>query len=176
MSAQVWVRGTLALVGLLWLVPALPAVPATAPAPAPVDFTLPGVDGLTHKLSDYRGKWVIVNYWATWCPPCLEELPELERFSVQNRNDAVVLGVNFERISQRRLKQFVVAHGIHYPVLYTEPTPMTSLGPVWGLPTTYIVDPKGIVVGHHTGPLTEKVLEEFIQSMERSAATRPVGH
>ncbi|MEW8429404.1 MAG: TlpA family protein disulfide reductase, partial [gamma proteobacterium symbiont of Ctena orbiculata] len=63
-----------------------------------VDFELPGLDGKRYRLSDYRGKWVLVNYWATWCPSCREELPELEVFHNNHKDtDAVVLGVAMER-------------------------------------------------------------------------------
>lgn len=164
-SAHVRTRWVLALLGALWFTPAALA--------APVDFTLPGLDGVTHKLSDYRGQWVVVNYWATWCPPCREEIPQLERFSRRNRGRAVVLGIDFEHIGTAQLKHFVKAHGIHYPILRMDPKPVTALGPVWGLPTTYIVDPKGSIVGHHTGPLTDRILEEFIQSVAQSAAQKP---
>jgi hypothetical protein len=58
-----------------------------------VDFRLDGLDGREHRLSDYRGKWVVVNYWATWCPPCLEEMPELEIFHNAHRESALVLGM-----------------------------------------------------------------------------------
>ncbi|MES9935022.1 MAG: TlpA disulfide reductase family protein, partial [Sedimenticola sp.] len=52
----------------------------------PADFSLPDLDGRTVKLSEFRGKWVVVNYWATWCPPCVEEMPELELFHSQNKD------------------------------------------------------------------------------------------
>lgn len=160
-SARVRTRAVLALFGALCLAPAAFA------AAAPVDFTLPGLNGVTHKLSDYRGKWVVVNFWATWCPPCNEEIPQLERFSRENAKRAVVLGVAFEDIGATQLKHFVKAKGIGYPVLMMTPKPVTALGPVWGLPTTYIVDPKGKIVGHHTGPLTDRILDEFINGMTR---------
>ncbi len=156
----------LALLGVLCLAPAAFG--------AGVDFTLPGLDGAPHRLSEYRGKWVVVNYWATWCPPCREEIPQLERFSRRNRAHAVVLGVAFEQIGAAQLKHFVKAHGITYPILRMVPKPVTSLGPVWGLPTTYIVDPKGKVVGHHTGPLTARILEEFIASLRAGPRARAV--
>ena len=73
-----------------------------------VDFELAGLEGKRHKLSDYRGKWVVVNYWATWCPPCLEEMPELEMFHNNHKDkDAIVLGVNLEKIDAALLRGFV---------------------------------------------------------------------
>ena len=63
----------------------------------PVEYSLPDLDGKMHSLADYRGKWVIVNYWATWCPPCQEEIPDLVNFHDSHKDDdAVVLGINLE--------------------------------------------------------------------------------
>ena len=66
----------------------------------PVDFTLPDLEGKPVSLSDYRGKWVIVNYWATWCPPCLEEIPDLVDLYENNRDKLVVLGVDHEEVTR----------------------------------------------------------------------------
>ncbi|MDX1654198.1 MAG: TlpA disulfide reductase family protein, partial [Candidatus Competibacteraceae bacterium] len=95
----------------LWL--ALLLVPTLAWATQTVDFQLPGLDGQPVKLSDYRGRWVVLNFWATWCPPCLEEMPELEAF---HRSDsAVVVGVNFETVDREVLADFVADLAISYP-------------------------------------------------------------
>ena len=92
---------------------------------------------MEHKLSDYRGKWVVVNYWATWCPPCLTEIPELVDFHEDHKDkDAVVVGVNFENIGVNGLKQFVDEYFMNYPVLRTKPGPNSALGPIPGLPPT----------------------------------------
>ena len=129
----------------------------------PTDFTLSDPDGVKHKLSDYRGKWVLVNYWATWCPPCLEEIPELINFHEAHKDkDAVVIGVNFEDINPKKLKQFIEDNFILYPVLMTKPAPSSALGDIPGLPTSYLVSPKGEVVARQVGPITGKALEEFI--------------
>lgn len=131
-----------------------------------VDFELKGLDGKSYRLSDYRGKWVLVNYWATWCPPCREELPELEVFHNNHKdNDAVVLGVAMERIEIPRLKAFVDEQFLSYPILITEPAARTELGRVPGLPTSFLVNPKGELVARQVGPLTLKDLESFIDSM-----------
>jgi Peroxiredoxin len=127
------------------------------------EFSLPDLNGVTHHLTDYRGKWVVVNYWATWCPPCLKEIPELVDFYKQHKNsDTVVLGINMEDISLDRLKAFVKHYFISYPVLRMELTPMTVLGPVPALPTTYVVSPTGEVVARHVGPVSTQILESFI--------------
>ena len=108
-----------------------------------VDFVLDDLDGNQRRLSEFRGKWVLVNYWATWCPPCLEEMPELEMFHNRHKaRDAVVLGVKMEPIEIGRLKAFV-----------EEP----------GLPTSYLVSPQGEVVARQVGAVTAEMLEAFLE-------------
>ena len=132
-----------------------------------VDFALPDVDGKMHRLSDFRGKWVIVNYWATWCPPCLEELPELAEFHEAHKDhDAVVVGVDLEDIYIDRLRRFIEDYFIPYPVLRQTPTRYTALGRVPGLPTTFIVSPSGKVVAHQVGALTRTALEEYLEEQQ----------
>lgn len=133
----------------------------------PVDFELEGLDGETYKLSDYRGKWVLVNYWATWCPPCREELPELEVFHNNHKDkDAVVLGVAMERISKERLQKFVDDQFLSYPILMMNPAASTELGRVPGLPTSYLINPKGELAARQVGPVTLEDLEAFIHQKD----------
>ncbi|GAB6042756.1 TlpA family protein disulfide reductase [Endothiovibrio diazotrophicus] len=146
------------------------ALPASAAKPA---FSGEDIEGVTHHLADYRGKWVVVNFWATWCPPCLEELPELVAFhDAHAAKDAVVLGVNAEDVAVERLRQFVDDYLISYPVL-TDPVPAErALGRLRGLPTTVLLSPTGEVVFRHAGAVTQRALERMIeragQSEERS--------
>jgi peroxiredoxin len=137
----------------------------------PVDFELPGLDGKTYRLSDYRGKWVLVNYWATWCPPCREELPELEVFHANHKDkDAVVLGVAMERIKKERLQAFVDEQFLSYPILMMKPAASTELGRVPGLPTSYLINPQGELSARQVGPVTVQDLESFIKSESKSDA------
>lgn len=130
----------------------------------PIDFTLPTTDGNTLSLSDYRGKWVIVNYWATWCPPCLEEIPDLMTFHERFQDtEAVVLGVNHEDIPLEQLKVFMDDYFVSYPVVRTNGIdPAHERLPIGGLPTTYIISPEGEPVARQVGTITSDAIEAFI--------------
>lgn len=142
----------------------------------PVDFSLPDLDGKVHKLSDYRGKWVVVNYWATWCPPCLTEIPELVNFHEEHQNkDAVVLGVGFEDVDHATLKLFVEDYFINYPILQEKPARQSVMGDIPGLPTTFIVSPKGKIVARQVGSVTAELLNGFISSQKPGHFQRQVG-
>ena len=132
------------------------------------DFTLPDLDGRAQSLSDYRGRWVLVNYWATWCPPCREELPELEVFHNGAEGRAVVLGVNMEAIEKPALRAFVEQQFLSYPILVASDRPGRDqlIGPVDGLPTSYLVAPDGEIVARQVGPVTAEAIRAFIERYE----------
>ena len=132
------------------------------------DFSYLDMEGKRHTLTQYKGKWVVVNYWATWCPPCLEEMPELEIFHTNRFPDsAVVLGVNMEDISHEDIAAFVEEQFISFPILPAGENATPHLGPIPGLPTTFLVAPSGDVVARQVGGLTAKMLETFIENYEQ---------
>jgi peroxiredoxin len=140
-----------------------------------VDYQLPDLDGQMQSFDQYQGKWVIVNYWATWCGTCMKELPDLVSMHEGNKDkDIVVVGVNFESIGNEQLKTFVAEQSIPYPVLRSEPIPVTALGKVPALPTTYIIDPDGKVVAGEVGLVSRQDLEDYIASKktEKASANR----
>jgi len=138
----------------------------------PVDYSLPDVNGKKHSLADYKGKWVIVNYWATWCPPCQEEIPDLVEFHDRHKDDdAVVIGINFEDIGEEQLTAFVDSFLISYPILRSEPLAETPLGTIPGLPTTFIIAPDGSPVARQVGPVTGQQLDDYIARKKKAAGS-----
>jgi thiol-disulfide isomerase/thioredoxin len=128
------------------------------------DFTAVDINGDWRKLTDYRGKWVVVNFWASWCAPCREEMPDLTRFHSKHKDsDAIVLGINHEDdLDKKELRRVVTALKIQYPVLLSNPDILKNLGPVTVLPTTYLIRPNGEIAAWIEGPITAEKIEKFI--------------
>jgi thiol-disulfide isomerase/thioredoxin len=142
----------------------LVAIPTIAMA---VDMPLTDVHGNKVNLNSYQGQWVVVNYWATWCPPCIVEMPELQDFHDDHSGkDAVVLGINTELIGKQQLLEFLDDYFITYPVFVSEPIQQSELGEIPGLPTTFLVSPQGEVVARQVGPVTREMIEQFIQKWD----------
>jgi thiol-disulfide isomerase/thioredoxin len=128
------------------------------------DLDLKDLDGKLHKLSDYRGKWIVVNYWATWCPPCRREIPDLVEFHEKHKeHDAVVLGVNHEYATLKELKNFKKKYNMSYPVLQATPRTPSIDREIRGLPTTYLVNPEGKIVAVQSGPISAGMLESYLK-------------
>jgi len=137
------------------------------------DFAMADLDGKVHQLADYRGRWVILNYWATWCPPCVEEIPELVAYQAAHP-EQVVLGINFEVIEAERVRAFAAEAGINYPVLPTNDGP-PDFAQLRGLPTTVIITPAGELIAEHVGPLTRQMLEDFIGAEQANPGNAELG-
>ncbi|MCP4982202.1 MAG: TlpA family protein disulfide reductase [Gammaproteobacteria bacterium] len=132
-----------------------------------VDMPLTDVQGNKVNLSSYEGRWVVVNYWATWCPPCIVEMPELQAFHDQHVDkDALVLGINTELIGKQQLLDFLEDYFITYPVFVSKPIQQSELGLIPGLPTTFLVSPRGKVVARQVGPVTRDMIEQFIENWD----------
>lgn len=125
-------------------------LPLAEPFVAP-DFALKGEDGKTYRLSDYRGKVVVLNFWATWCPPCRYEMPSMERAhqKVQGE-DIVILAVNVGE-SADQVFAFTGQYPVTFPLPLDTDSAVIQKYPVIGLPTTFIIDPRGIITHRAIG-------------------------
>lgn len=131
----------------------------TAPA---IDFTLDELDGQPRRLSEWRGQWVVVNYWATWCAPCRKEIPDLSTLH-DARDDLTVLGLAFEDTDVEVFREFLDAFPASYPILTVDVyDPPAALGAPMALPTTYLVDPQGRLVETWIGPITSTTVLDRI--------------
>ena len=121
-----------------------------------VDFELPDIDGKMHRLSDYRGSWVIVNFWATWCSPCIKEIPMLSELAKTEKPvQPVVIGIAFEEIETARLRKFMETMKMDYLILRIGEVPLIPFEPLKGMPTTFVVSPEGKIVYRHIGLVTK---------------------
>jgi thiol-disulfide isomerase/thioredoxin len=134
---------------------------AHPPAMAAEAFSLTDANGKSHRLADYRGKWVIVNFWATWCPPCLEEIPDLVSIS-ESRTDVQVFGIAMEFQDAKQVLQFADGMFVNYPIVLGDEKVAGQIGKVAGLPTTFIYTPRGELATRHVGKLTRSQIEKLI--------------
>jgi len=118
------------------------------------DFSLPGLKGERVHLAELRGKVVFLNFWATWCPPCIEELPSINSLydKVQN-SDFVIISVSIDQMGTEELKKFVVSNNLKFTVLH-DPKSEVSAGKygITGVPETFLIDRNGIIVKRYIGP------------------------
>lgn len=142
------------------------AIPTEEPLVAP-DFTLRGVDGETYTLSELQGRWVLLNFWATWCKPCVAEMPVLQEMARTRSEKLVVLGINV-REDQQLVTDFLLEHDIRYPVVLA---PLTPAGDqvladyeAVSLPQTVIVNPKGEIVWRTYGELEMERFNETLKN------------
>ncbi|BBP01068.1 TlpA disulfide reductase family protein [Sulfuriferula nivalis] len=126
-------------------------------------FSFTDTKGHTQSLDAYKGKWVLVNFWATWCPPCLEEIPDLialhEKYS---KTKLVVIGIAMEYQDPKQVIDFADSMFISYPIVLGTPRIASQIGQVEGLPTTYLFNPEGKIVAYQVGALTKEAVEKYI--------------
>jgi thiol-disulfide isomerase/thioredoxin len=159
--------------GLAWAA-AMPTPPQTAvpPAvqfianPAPMtDFTAPTIAGAVLNTSDLRGKVVLVNFWATWCPPCVTEVPDLVRLQTKYEGRLVVVGVADDHGAVDVVQNFASAKQVHYPLVMNTPALAASFPGLIGLPTTYVIDQGGRIVKKHIGQLRIDRVEAEVDAL-----------
>ena len=138
----VLVASLLALAGGVPAAETLTPIPGDVPAP---DFTLQDTNGKTHRLSEYRGKPVIVNFWTTWCPPCREELPSMNRaWQLLEQEDVAMLAINMGE-NEDTIFIFSADYPTDFPILMDQSGEVIEQWPVKGLPTTYVIAPDGTI-------------------------------
>lgn len=129
------------------------------------DFELTTLDGRKVKLSDYRGKKVILNFWATWCPPCRAEIPDMDKFySSYKDKDIVILGVNLTKAEQDQtsVKSFIKEYRVTYPIPLDKESLVAEMYQVSAIPTSYIIDPQGTIIQKIVGPMDFETMKSLL--------------
>jgi thiol-disulfide isomerase/thioredoxin len=116
-------------------------------------FSIRDLDGRTVSSESLKGKVVLVNFWATWCPPCRAEIPDLIKLQDKYRDRLVVLGISEDEVGVDAVRTFVAAQKMNYPVAMTTPELRKTFRGVMALPTTFVIDPEGRLVQKHVGML-----------------------
>ncbi|MFQ9698137.1 MAG: cytochrome c biogenesis protein CcdA [Zhenhengia sp.] len=140
--------------------------------PMAPDFTLVDQYGQEHTLSDYKGKVVFINFWATWCPPCKAELPDIEEIYREygmNKEDVVILGMTFPNMDREKSKEeiieFIEEEGYTFPTLFDESMELAYKYYISAFPTTFLINKDGTVEGYASGMLTKETMKEIIEKL-----------
>jgi cytochrome c biogenesis protein CcmG/thiol:disulfide interchange protein DsbE len=136
------------------------------PQPAP-EIALADLDGRPVNVADWKGKVVLVNFWATWCGPCVEEIPALEALQEHYRDQLVILGLSIDTKPAAEVKQFAARLKVNYPVAMSTEAIERALGGVSAVPVTFLIDPEGRVVQRHVGLINPTVTEHEIRTLAK---------
>lgn len=172
-------RAWIMLVMLLWW--SAPLAMAEERSDAYLGITLKGVDGTTTTLADFKGKVLLVNYWATWCPPCREEMPVFAKVRKQHQEKGLeVVGVIFmDRPEPADLTAMLGEMGVDYPILQGPPETVIalseSMGGVRGLPTSFLLDREGRIVQRILGAFSEEKLIQVLEPLLEGIAPAEEG-
>lgn len=139
-----------------------PAAASAGTTPSIPSLRVTTLDGAHYDLAAHRGKWVVVNFWATWCAPCLKEMPELSALDAM-REHIEVIGLAYDDIKPDELKAFLQRHPVVYPIAIVDTySPPADFATPRGLPTSYLIAPDGRVAKQFLGPVTAKDIEAAI--------------
>lgn len=123
------------------------------------DFELKSLSGEPAKLSDYKGKKVMLNFWATWCPPCKAEMPEMQKFYEANKENVEILAVNMD--PKADVAGFVKERGLTFPILLDEKNEVNKNYQIVSIPTTFFIDEKGIITHRFIGLMKLDDMEKY---------------
>lgn len=154
----------------------VPAAPEAVEPPTHPTLVVETLDHGRFDLSEQRGSWVVVNFWATWCKPCLKEIPDLSEFDAA-RDDVRVIGLAYEEIEVAAMREFLAKYPAGYPIALLDVySPPADFDTPRGLPMTYLIAPDGRVADKFLGPITSQDLTRSIkQAQKASAAEAPAG-
>lgn len=145
------------------------APPADTASDRP-ELRIATIDGKTYDLAERRGRWVVVNFWATWCAPCIKEMPELSALDTM-RDHIEVIGLAYEEIELADMQAFLKKHPVSYPIAILDVAdPPKAFDTPRGLPMTYLIGPDGKVAEKFLGPVDAKKIEAAIAKASAQVA------
>jgi len=137
----------------------------TSSAQTAPEFKLPDINGKTVNLSDFKGKIVIVDFWATWCGPCKMEIPGFVKLQEKYKDDLVIIGVSLDQNGPKAVVPFAKDYSINYHVVYGNGETVKAYGGVNGIPTTFVIDRKGNIQRKYVGYRPDSVFEKDIKDL-----------
>lgn len=165
-SISIRLKRALSVLGtILALMPALPSRAEPAGKAAP-DWQLSDVNGKPLKLADFKGKVVVLDFWATWCPPCRAEIPGLVALQKKYADQGLsVIGVSVDEQGPKVVKPFIERFAINYPVVMGNEKVLTDYGGITAIPTTFVIDRQGNVVATHQGYTDQATFESEVRPL-----------